>query len=122
MFLILYSAIISLPPSPLEAARVDGATKWQVFRYITMPLIQPAALVGLLFRIVFSMRAFPSIWLLTAGGPGISSTTQSVYLYNYLFHYREVGYASAVSLIMLLFTIAVSIPYIRLMYKKMFGE
>jgi multiple sugar transport system permease protein len=68
-FVILHSALISVPVRLYEAARTDGANRWHEFRYVTLPSIAPAVLIAMLFRYVFAFRIFTEVWLLTGGGP-----------------------------------------------------
>jgi multiple sugar transport system permease protein len=70
VMLLVLAALESMPQEPMEAARVDGASSFQVFRYITFPFLTPALMVALLFRIINSLGIFPVIYIMTRGGPG----------------------------------------------------
>lgn len=118
--IIAYSALISIPQEVLEAGLVDGGTAWQRFRYITLPLIRPALLVALMFRLIFAFREFGIPWMLTQGGPGHATEILSIYLYKIGFRYFEFGAASAVAWIMLVFTAVLSIWVVRRMYRTIF--
>ncbi|MEX2375042.1 MAG: sugar ABC transporter permease, partial [Dehalococcoidia bacterium] len=117
-FLILYSAIRSVPKELTEAAVIDGATRFQAFRYVTLNVIKPAILIAILFRYIFSMRIFAEVWLLTGGGPGGQTEVLSTYLYRYGFRYQETGVASAAGWVMLLLSMAVSAFYLYRMYRS----
>lgn len=117
-FLILYAAVISLPEELLEAARVDGASAWQEFQYVTFRLVMPALLIALLFRYIFAMRLFSEIWLLTGGGPARLTELLAVYLYRQAFRYHEFGAAAATGWTMLLLSLAVAMPYLWTMYRR----
>src|SRR5688500_3304342 len=68
-FLILYAARLAIPAELYESARVDGATAWQAFHRVTLPLLMPAILLAALFRYIFVFRLFSEVWLMTGGGP-----------------------------------------------------
>ena len=71
--LILLAGLRSLPSEPFESAMMDGASRWQSFWHITVPLLQPMLVVVLIFRTIDSLKVFDIIWVITAGGPGFSS-------------------------------------------------
>ena len=108
MFLILLAGLQSLPIEPFEAARVDGASPWQTFRDFTLPLLRPIILVALLIRTMDAFTTFDSIFILTGGGPGTSTETLSLYVYNTAFQFSQLGYAAAMALVILLLLVAVS--------------
>jgi multiple sugar transport system permease protein len=85
VFLILFAAVEGLPQDILEAGRVDGASPWQLLRYVTLPLLMPALTVALLFRSILAFKAFDEVYLLTGGGPGTSSELLSLHLYRVFF-------------------------------------
>jgi len=116
--LILYSAIITIPVDRIEAALVDGASKFQRFRYITLPSIRTATIVALTFRTIFAFRTFDVIWILTQGGPFNSTTILSIYLYIQSFRYLRLGMGAAIGMVMLIFTLLVSAYYMRGLYKQ----
>jgi multiple sugar transport system permease protein len=99
--LMLLAGLQSLPDEPFEAARIDGATSWQTFAFITLPLLRQSILVALLWRLIDTFRIFDVIYLLTAGGPAHATETVSIYVYNYGFKSFNLGYASAASYIMI---------------------
>ena len=94
--LILLAGLRSLPPEPFESAMIDGASRWQIFWRITVPLLQPVLVVVLMFRTIDALKVFDLIWVITAGGPGFGSETLYVYAYNQAFKYLDIGYGSAV--------------------------
>ena len=95
VMLIVLGGIASLPIDPYEAAAIDGATGWQMFRYITLPLIQPFIIVATVMRIIDALKAFDIIFVITGGGPGTASETINMLLYQTAFGYYDLGYASA---------------------------
>jgi len=112
--LILLAGLRALPIEPFESAMIDGASRWQMFTHITLPLIRPALVVALMFRTIDALKVFDLIWVMTAGGPGYDSETLYVYAYNNAFKYLNLGYGSAVILVFTLIVAAVSVFWIRL--------
>jgi len=98
MFLLLTAGLQALPAEPLEAARVDGATAWRVFRDIKLPLLKSTIFLAVLLRAMDLMRVFDQIFLITGGGPGIATETMSLYIYRTAFRFFNFGYAAAMSL------------------------
>jgi multiple sugar transport system permease protein len=121
-FLLLYAALLGVPKELYEAARVDGASAWTTFRRITLPVIMPAILVALLFRYIFAFRIFSEPWLLTQGGPARSTEVLAVYLYKAAFRYHDFGLAAATGWAMVVLSLLISIPYLRVMYRRMFAH
>jgi raffinose/stachyose/melibiose transport system permease protein len=111
---IFLGAIRQVPEEQLEAARMDGAGPWQLFRWITLPNIAPT--IGLMTVIVtiFSFLTFDYVYLTTSGGPGYSTLVLSVLAYNFAFNSLAVGRAAAVAVVMGLFGLFASIAYTRL--------
>ena len=99
-FIILYAARLAVPDELYEAARIDGATSWQCFRRVTLPLLAPAIVIALLFRYIFAFRLFSEAWLLTKGGPARSTEVVAVYLYQEAFTFNAFGSAAATAWIM----------------------
>jgi multiple sugar transport system permease protein len=100
--LIMMAALQSLPNEPFEAALIDGANAWQLFRYVTFPMIRPALMVALLIRTMDSFKIFDLIYVLTLGGPGVSTQVLGLYTYKWGFKFFQMGYASALSYIMII--------------------
>jgi len=100
--LLLLAGLQSLPDEPFEAARIDGASSWQLFIYITLPLLRQTILIALLWRLIDTFRIFDVVYLLTAGGPARATETVSIYIYRYGFQSFNLGFASAASYLMIL--------------------
>src|SRR5499425_3683339 len=94
--LIVLGVLAALPTEPYESARLDGATEWQLFRYITLPLVAPFLFVAGVIRTIDALKAFDTIFVITSGGPGTASETINIYLYLQAFAFFNIGYASAV--------------------------
>lgn len=104
-FLMLYAGLQALPHEPFEAAKVDGASAWQRFRYITLPLLRPLIAILLILRSVDAFRSFDTVFALTYGGPGTNSYLLSFYAYLTGFSFLRMGYASAIAYVMVIFVI-----------------
>jgi multiple sugar transport system permease protein len=118
MFLVLLAGLQAIPQEPYEAARVDGASSWQSFRHVTLPLLKPAILIALLLRTIDLLRVFDQIFILTEGGPGFATETVSLYIYRAAFRFGDFGYAAAMSFVLLLITNFISALYIRLLQTR----
>ena len=101
VFLILFAAVEALPVDVLEAARVDGATRGQVLRRVTLPLLKPAIVVALLFRTILAFKVFDEVYLLTSGGPGTSTELVTLHLYKVFFEQNQLGYGALLSLVLI---------------------
>jgi len=113
MALILLAGLQALPREPYEAAVVDGASNWQTFRYITLPLLSPVMLVAILIRLMDSFKTFDLIFVLTQGGPGMSTETMNYYTYRYGFKFFHMGYASALSWLLVIIVTVISIILVK---------
>jgi multiple sugar transport system permease protein len=118
MALILLAGLQALPQEPFEAALVDGASSWQTFRYVTLPLLSPAMLVALLIRLMDSFKTFDLIFVLTQGGPGMSTEVLNYYTYRYGFKFFHLGYASALSWLLLVVVTIISIILVRIVHSR----
>lgn len=102
------------PSGRFEAAQVDGATGFQTFRNITLPLVTPFLLVALLIRFMDSFRIFDTIYVLTKGGPANATETLSIYTYKVGFNYFNMGYAATLSYIILVIITIASQQFVKL--------
>jgi len=118
MFMAAYSVI---PEELYEAADIDGAGWWGKFRYITLPAIRPMIVVAVLFRVIGTIKVFPTIFIATHGGPGTSTTTVNFYTYIKAFEQADVGYSSAGCVFKFVMVI-VTIMVIRYMAKFLGGD
>ncbi len=97
--ILILAALQTLPPEPHEAARMDGANAWQVFRNITLPLLRPVLMVCIVIRTIDAFRVFDIVWTITKGGPARSTEVFSIYAYKQAFVYLNFDVGSAASLI-----------------------
>jgi multiple sugar transport system permease protein len=100
--LMVLAALQMIPDSPIEAARIDGASNWQIFKYVTFPYIRQTLIVAGLFRLIDSIKAFPLIFVLTDGGPGDVTEVTNYYAYRQAFSFSLWGYGSAIATLMVL--------------------
>lgn len=111
--LILLAGLQNLPRSPFEAAAVDGASAFMVFRRVLVPLMMPTLLVAAIFQCIFALREFAIIWVMTQGGPINATYVLSMDVYRTLFLYGRAGYSSAVGVLILVLTFALTLPLLR---------
>ena len=106
VFLILFAAAEGLPRDVIEAARIDGATRWQLLRYVILPLLAPAIAVAFIFRTIAAFKVFDQIVLLTGGGPGSSTEVLSLRLYRVFFEQNALGYGALLSVLAIAMVLA----------------
>jgi multiple sugar transport system permease protein len=117
-FLVLLASLSSLPPDVFEAARIDRANAWQRFRHITLPLIRPAIVIVIIMRTMIALSAFAAIFAATGGGPGTSTEILNLYAYRTSFSELNLGYGSALAVVLLAITLAVSYVMFRVRTKR----
>ena len=119
MFLILYSGLGALPREPVEAAMTLGANRWQIFRYVTLPMLKPIVIIALVIRALEAFKIFDLVFIMTGGGPGHKTETISMYIYRIGFEYQRVSYAAAMAvLILILITIVTRMAIRPLEYRE----
>jgi multiple sugar transport system permease protein len=120
--LLILAGLQIIPDELYEAAKIDGASAWQQFRKITLPLIKPAILVALLFRTMDAFRVFDLVFVMTQGGPADSTNVLQFYGYKKIFAEGLMGYGSTISVLVFLITFVISIFYIRVIGTRLFQE
>lgn len=112
--LICSAGLAALPVEPFEAAIVDGASAWQRFRYLTLPLLMPVLLVATMLRLMDLLKVIDIVYVMTNGGPG--HATETINLYNYLvaLSYDKIGYGAAVALVLFGLVLLATLGLIRL--------
>jgi multiple sugar transport system permease protein len=108
VMLIVLGGIAAIPTEPYESAQIDGATMWQMFRFITLPLISPFLFIAAMVRMIDAVKSFDIIFAITQGGPGTASETINLYLYSVAFTYYDLGYGSAIAVILFLLIVALA--------------
>ncbi|SDH94887.1 carbohydrate ABC transporter membrane protein 1, CUT1 family [Alteribacillus persepolensis] len=114
-FLIALAGLQSLPQDPYEAARLDGASKWQILRDITIPLLKPVLIVALVIRTMDALRMFDQVFVLTQGGPGRATEVISFLMYRAAMRFSDFGFATAGLFMVLVVTILLSLIMIKLL-------
>jgi multiple sugar transport system permease protein len=115
VMLIVLGGLAGLPTDPYDSALIDGASNWQMFRYITWPLILPYVMIAIVIRTIDSLKVFDTIAVISQGGPGTASETLNYFLYLQAFQFYNLGYASAVVIVFFVIIIALSLVllYVR---------
>jgi multiple sugar transport system permease protein len=109
VMLIVLGGLAALPTEPYESARLDGATEWQLFRHITLPLVAPFIVVAAVIRTIDALKTFDTIYVITGGGPGTASETINLYLYLQAFAFYNIGNASAVVVVFFVIVLALAL-------------
>ena len=104
--LIYLAGLQGISPELYEAARLDGATGWQRFRYLTVPLVGPSSFFLLIMNVIYSFQVFDIVFVLTGGGPQNATSVLVTYAYDNGFVTRDQGYAAAIGVVLLLLTLA----------------
>ena len=112
--LMVLAALQMIPSDPLEAASLDGANRWQLFRFIVFPYIRPVLAICAVFRLIDSFKAFPLIYVLTNGGPGTVTEVTNFYGFIQAFNFSYWGYASAIATLVLIGVFVLSLIITRL--------
>ena len=121
VMLIVLGGLASLPADPYEAARLDGANSWQVFRHVTLPLVWPFIMVAAVIRGVDALKAFDTIFVISNGGPGTSSETLNILLYLQAFSFYDIGYASAVVVVFFVLILLVTLLMLHFRQRERFA-
>lgn len=108
MIILLLAGLSALPKEPYEAARMDGASTLQSFLHITLPLMRPVIMVTLLIRLIFAIKTFDLIFIMTRGGPGTATDLISYFIYRSAFYGLDIGQASAISVVLLVVVLALT--------------
>jgi ABC-type sugar transport system permease subunit len=116
---IFFAGLQNIPQELHEAASLDGATVWQRFRFVTVPLLRPVITVALVLNTIGGIQVFDQVWVMTAGGPNHASETLGTYLYSTAFGSKgssnpQLGYAATIAIFILILSLVISIFQIRL--------
>ena len=118
MALIILAGLQTIPRSLYEAADVDGAGRVRQFFEITLPLLKPAIVVALIFRTITSLQTFDIPYTMTGGGPGTSTTTLAMYIHQNTVSFLDLGYGSALAVVMFAISMCVTVVYLRMIRAK----
>ena len=117
--MLLYLAgLQAIPNEQYEAARIDGASRWETFRSITLPWLRPMHVIVVALGVIDAVKVFDLIYSMTNGGPAWSTQTLATWMYFNMFQYFNIGYGSALAWLIAVISIAFAIPYIRSMVKR----
>ncbi len=103
--LTMLAGLTTLPKEPMEQALVDGANRWQIFRYLTIPMMMPVILTTLFIRLMDALRVVDEVFMLTGGGPGSATRYVGIHIWRIVFPKTDYGYGSAMSMLTLYFTL-----------------
>jgi multiple sugar transport system permease protein len=113
MALMLLAGLQSIPKSLYEAAEVDGASKWQQFVEITLPMLRPAIFVALIFRTITAIQTFDIPYAMTGGGPGDATETLAMYIHKTTLDFLDFGYGSALATLMFILSLVLTTGYLK---------
>ncbi|GGW07349.1 sugar ABC transporter permease [Streptomyces narbonensis] len=116
--MLFLAGLQSIPSEILEAASIDGAGAWQRFRHITLPLLGPTIRISVFLSIIGSIQLFDLVWVMTAGGPNHSSETMAIAMFQFGFKRYQVGYASAISVVLFMISLVFSLFYQRYVLRR----
>jgi len=117
MAILLLAGLSALPKDPYEAARMDGASTLQMFFTLTLPLLKPVIVVTLLIRMIFAIKSFDIVYIMTKGGPGTATDLISYYIYRTAFSGLDLGKASALSVALLVVIILLTAAFNKTLTK-----
>ncbi len=112
--LLVFAALQAQPDDIRQAATIDGASEWQIFRDITLPMLIPALAAIALIRFIMALKLFDLVYALTQGGPGFDTTVASFHIYRLALEQFNVGYAAALTVVFGLFVSLITLPVVML--------
>lgn len=115
---ILLGGLSAMPQDAYEAAEVDGASGWNKFRFITLPLMKPFINIAIILNVIYVFNSLPIIWVMTEGGPANGTDILVTYLYKLAFRFGQLGAAAAISLVMFFMLLAFTILYVVLVSRN----
>ncbi len=113
MFLLVLTGLMNLPENQIRAATVLGASRTRIFFRIMLPLLTPVVVIALLVRSIETFKIFDPVYILTRGGPGATTETISMYMYNGAFVYFRIGYIAAAALLVLVVVVSICLALSR---------
>ncbi len=117
MFMVIYSGLKALPQEPFQAARIDGASKFQILIYLTLPMLKPTLVVAVILRVIDVLKVFTEVFVMTGGGPGRATTLLSIFIYEHAYSFFNMGYAAAASYVMVLIAVLFSVMLVKRVYQ-----
>lgn len=117
VMLMVYGGLMTIPQDPYESALIDGATRWQTFTRITLPLASPTILVAVLMRLIDVVKTYDIIYATTQGGPSFATETINIYGYLNMFSYYRFGKAAAISVLFFIVVMAIGCGFLKVKSK-----
>jgi multiple sugar transport system permease protein len=112
--LIVLAGLAGLSEEPVEAARIDGASEWQIIRLVTIPMVMPVILTALILRLIDALKTFDIIFAMTGGGPGYASETLNIMGFKYSFEYFRMGQSAVILVVLFVVVFGCSLAIMRL--------
>jgi len=112
--LIVLAGLAGLSEEPVEAARIDGASEWQIIRWVTIPMVMPVILTALILRLIDALKTFDIIFAMTGGGPGYASETLNIMGYKYSFEYFRMGQSAVILVVLFVVVFGSSLGIMKL--------
>lgn len=112
--LIVLAGLAGLSEEPVEAARIDGASEWQIIRFVTIPMVMPVILTALILRLIDALKTFDIIYAMTGGGPGYASETLNIMGFKYSFEYFRMGQSAVILVVLFLVVFSCSLAIMKL--------
>jgi raffinose/stachyose/melibiose transport system permease protein len=116
--ILLLAGLQGIPREIEEAALIDGAGRWQAFRYVTLPLLGPTLRVSIFLSVIGALQLFDIVWVMTGGGPLDASTTMAVNMFKTGFERQQMGYGSALAVLLFLCALVVALLYQRFVLRR----
>jgi len=111
--ILILAALQSIPKELYEASKIDGATRWQHFRFIILPILRPVLLTSAMLKIIWALKEFDLIYVMTKGGPANGTNLLSFHIYQNTFKFLNFGYGSALAYILTITSVVVALFYIK---------
>ena len=116
--ILLLAGLQGIPREIEEAALIDGAGRWQAFRHITLPLLGPTLRVSVFLSMIGALQLFDMVWVMTGGGPLNASNTMAIAMFKAGFKNTQMGYGSALAVILFLFGLVLALAYQRFVLRR----
>ena len=116
VFIIILAGLQSIPQEPIESARIEGATEWQITRFIRLPMIRSLVFLVIIFRSIDTLKIFDLVWGITGGGPGISTEVVQTYSYRLAFGFLQMS--KSMTVMILFSSVVISLTFIYSLFEK----
>ena len=116
VFIIILAGLQSIPQEPIESARIEGATEWQITRFIRLPMIRSLVFLVIIFRSIDTLKIFDLVWGITGGGPGISTEVVQTYSYRLAFGFLQMS--KSMTVMILFSSVVISLTFIYSLIEK----